>query len=60
MSRKDFNLIAQAFYQTKPLADCDTNRSQQWWDDVRNVAYALRETNPRFDVSRFLAACGKE
>jgi hypothetical protein len=53
MTRKDFELIAQVIKaQRKPHNDTAT------LDELtREFAYALADTNPRFDTHRFIEAC---
>ncbi len=61
MSRKDFELIAEAFRNTRPVNDAyDPEMWEQWKMDVNNIALALRHTNPRFDRTIFIAACNRE
>lgn len=54
MTRQDFELIARVIKaQRAPHNDTKT------LDEVTlEFAYALRDTNPRFDVERFKKACG--
>jgi hypothetical protein len=54
MTRKDFELIARVIKaQRAPHNDSAT------LDELtREFAYALEETNPRFDTHRFIEACG--
>jgi len=65
MTRKDFNLIANALRAAQPIdsdPDMEINRAQ-WniWDKaVREMAVALRQTNDAFDMARFIRACEKE
>lgn len=56
MTRKDYVLLAAALHRTKPEVNCDL--TAQWEIDVRAIATALANTNPRFDRARFLEACG--
>jgi hypothetical protein len=61
MSRKDYELIAEAFRDTRPMDDAsDPNLWNQWRTDVAHIARALRSTNSRFDLSRFVTACNRE
>ena len=62
MSRKDFEAIARVFAE-----QADYNLSTIEFDDGHNFAHAklaenmadyLATTNPNFDRTRFLAACG--
>lgn len=63
MTRKDYELIAAAIKEAKPLlppvADyAETTRQLGWQTTAHAVAEALARDNPRFDRERFLAACG--
>lgn len=66
MTRKDFVLIAESFADTRkklqePGACINTAAALDVLDfTVRQTAFALRRTNPRFDTDRFLTACGVE
>ena len=61
MSRKDYELIAEAFRDTRPMDNAsDPNLWSQWRTDVMHISRALRSTNPRFDQNRFVAACNRE
>lgn len=55
MTRKDFQLIADAFKYTKPWCQEDY---PQWCRDVTRMSMALRGANARFDRHQFLKACG--
>lgn len=56
MTRKDFELIAAALKNSKPLPELPANQ-HGWRNAVHAVANALADENPRFDHERFLAAC---
>lgn len=64
MTRKDFELIAQSFSDTRkalevPGACINTAAALDVLDfTVRQTAFALRRTNPRFNTDRFLTAAG--
>lgn len=60
ISRKHFQMIADALKEQKPEAHWDKNKMTQWELDVRAVAKALSRLNPRFDFGRFTRACGME
>jgi len=67
MTRKDFNLIAETIrllpsFDIAPLDNWGSHADAVRFDVVVNrFADALRQTNPRFDASRFVNACnGKE
>lgn len=56
MTRKDFQLIADALAATKPV-----NQGQAaldaWYSTIRVLAERLRTANPAFKRDTFLAAC---
>jgi hypothetical protein len=58
MSRKDFRLIAETINSLRSRQDgsCEV---VSFCEVVKNFADALRQTNPRFDTQRFIAACEK-
>lgn len=72
MTRKDYVMIAETLRQTLadieresgPMAVCDRTRACLTGErlGVRGVALRLadqlRQDNPRFDRTRFMAACG--
>lgn len=58
MSKRDFEMIADALRRTKPPSSHDEQVLVQWGDDVLAIASVLRISNPRFDRARFLKACG--
>ena len=53
MSRKDFQLIADTVKTS--LAFVTTDARQCF---ALDIAHGLKNTNPRFDITRFLKACG--
>lgn len=58
MTRKDYELIARALHDAKPL----DNAASEWdeWDQcVALMANALVDTNPRFDRGKFETYCVK-
>lgn len=64
MTRRDYELIASTIRSTFQTMVAPTQ--ELGWRDreikcaiVHDLAMALIETNPRFDASRFMAACGK-
>jgi len=68
MTRKDFELIARAVRDARPIAKLDSLTSQAARNGVigansaldqvaRNLADELKATNPRFDAARFIEAC---
>jgi hypothetical protein len=56
MTRKHFELVAQAFATTKPPYQ-EPERETQWLLDIRLVADVLQASNPLFNRSKFLKAC---
>jgi len=64
MTRKDFQLIADALAAATPIIDISepvdantTGRIATWVGAVNEMAWHLRNDNPRFDTDRFLKAC---
>jgi hypothetical protein len=59
MTRKDFELIATVLKSQEPIAgDLDTF---DYWEQVcRALAANLRLSNPKFNTTKFLHACGVE
>lgn len=61
MTRKDYVVLATALAKTRPLniqtAPLDSPAIKQWGEDVRFIAAALAQDNPRFDRQRFIDAC---
>ena len=63
MTRKDYVMIADAIRETL-LPECETGIAPPDWQvfATRRVALRLadqlRQDNPRFDRTRFMAACG--
>ena len=61
MTRKDYDLIAACIRGQLILEqDCDNSEigAEVIHEFARRVASELLNTNPRFDMSRFLIACG--
>lgn len=61
MTKKDFELIARAVLDSRPLGA--TPQYAEWANGqcdmtAERLADALATTNPKFDRARFLAACG--
>jgi hypothetical protein len=52
MTRKDFEMIAKVVGNTLATVTEDSRQCL-----ALDFAYALKETNPRFDTSRFVKAC---
>ena len=59
MTRKDFQLIADAMREAFPGREI-SDAYVTWATACHKLANGLETTNPRFDRSRFLAACGLE
>ena len=69
MTRKDFQLIADAFAAATPFIDTPavpngsgnpTNAwglADGWARSINKVAAALEESNPRYDRDKFVDAC---
>lgn len=62
MTRKNYEAIARGFVRSRPLALRDESGQpqraySQWAWDMLEVADELAIDNPRFDFSRFYAAC---
>jgi hypothetical protein len=58
MTRRDFELIAQALKEQRPGEHWDANKHVQWDLDVKALAKMARAQNLRFDFQKFYAACG--
>jgi hypothetical protein len=59
MTRKDYELIARVLREKRPETRGLGLLDQQMWHGiVTAMADALPATNPDFDRSRFLRACG--
>ncbi len=64
MTKKDYELIARGLYVSKPLhfQEAWTEAQKHYIDQHRatalHVAMALSKGNPRFDMDKFMAACG--
>lgn len=56
MSRKDFELIADAMKRAARLSETDNQRRGVERASA-SLADALHATNPRFDRARFILAC---
>lgn len=51
MSKKDYLLLARVIKQYDSEVDSISNL-------VYGIAYELQKDNPRFDINKFLIACG--
>lgn len=57
MTKKDYELIAQALYKSKPQND---KALDAWAMVVRSLYTELRIENPKFNTTRFIKACHGE
>jgi hypothetical protein len=55
MTRKDFTALAAALRSAYGVAESDNER-RGVYESARRLAEVLRDTNPRFDRDRFIAA----
>lgn len=62
MTKKDYILIANAIKEQWQLSKKHSEHPQHSGLAIHNtalrLAYAFKQDNPRFDVDRFLTACG--
>jgi hypothetical protein len=56
VTRKHFNLIADAFRGTRPT-NLNTDHGAQWLYDMHAVCDALATQNEKFDKQRFADYC---
>ena len=57
MTKKDFEALARAFASVKPTPNTSNPAESLWEQAVEAVADVCQESNPRFNRSRFFAAC---
>ena len=66
MSKKHYQALATALYQSQPAKDTSGNPADEratdamrgtWWGVVYAISKALQADNPRFDRERFREAC---
>ena len=57
MTRKHFNLIAEAMNESQPIWIGKAQSRLQWYADCEALATLFYGMNPRFDRARFLNAC---
>ena len=57
MTRKDYQLVAKVFSDSKPIPFADPARLY-WIFTCTHMADALARDNDRFNRDRFLTACG--
>ena len=60
MSKKHFKALAEALRITMRAVDLERDPKKAVRELAEEVARIAAQTNPRFDRSRFLAACGME
>lgn len=58
MTRKDYELIAGAIRDTLSLNDDHGVAANAIYEVALRLKHRLRSTNPRFEVARFMTACG--
>jgi hypothetical protein len=58
MSRNDFEMLAHALKEERPGDNWSANKRVQWNLDVKAVASVCKRVNFRFDIQKFLEACG--
>lgn len=60
MTRKDYQLIASIIRESFADFTDDTDTAPLRFKLIGSFASELRQTNPRFDVARFIQACEGE
>lgn len=55
MTKKDYELIEEAFKYCKPLSGL---KYEQWFATISHFSLIFKDNNPKFDQMKFLAACG--
>lgn len=62
LTKKGFEMVAKALHGEKPVGDnlSVTEMTRQWKRDVKAIASALIDENPRFDYWQFVQQCGLE
>ena len=60
MSKGDFELLSAALLRSKPPRFASLSESDRWSATVHEIANTLDDHFLRFDVNRFLKACGAE
>jgi hypothetical protein len=59
MTKRDFEMIAAALRDTRPLPSREPGERVRWLEIVDTFASRLGRSNPAFDRERFTAACGR-
>lgn len=57
MTKKDYILLAAALKSSKPEGRT-AYHEEQWKADLTALSHALQSDNERFNLERFLSACG--
>jgi hypothetical protein len=57
MSKKDYQAIARAFWEARPISAERTGPRSDWQRAIDTVANVMAADNPRFDRQRFTTAC---
>ena len=60
MTRKDYQLIADALNANKPHELATEIEKSRWAGILYDLGQALKSDNPRFDYGRFREACNAE
>lgn len=58
MTKKDFQALARALRQAEPVGQVSTPVWFQWYKDCTTIATVCSTANPRFNMPKFLEACG--
>ena len=61
MSKKDYQLIAQALKDSKPVKvneQYNNDEIQTWMNCTEKLTNMLAQNNPSFNRAKFLTACG--
>jgi hypothetical protein len=55
MTKKHFNALARALYETRPKTTINTPEYKQWVKCRNEIASTCQEFNPRFDRGYFFS-----
>lgn len=58
MGKAEYEVIAAAIRSAKPADPTDRCKAQAWGNTAYAIGKALQERNPRFNLLRFIGACG--